>query len=112
MPTSSAPPNDVFLAIADPTRRRLLELLTTGERPVNQLAESFAMSRPAVSQHLRILQDAGLVASRRIGREHHYRLTPEPLGQVRGWLQQYDAFWRHKLHALGAFLEDTTEKPS
>lgn len=74
---------DVFGAIAHPVRRRLLDLLIEGDRPVNSLAEPFAMSRPAISQHLRVLREAGLVAERREGRERYYRLQPERLGDVR-----------------------------
>src|SRR5258707_3570770 len=77
-------------AIADPTRRDLLGLLAEGEQPVNRLAEPFAMSRPAISQHLRVLRDAGLVTERRIGRERWYRLrtAPFPGREARGQRDQ------------------------
>lgn len=102
---AQSPPVDVFQAIADPTRRGLLDLLWAGERPVRQLAEPFAMSRPAISQHLRLLRDAGLVSERRVGRERLYRLRAERLREVSAWLARYERFWRERLDALGEHLE-------
>lgn len=96
---------DVFQAIAHPTRRQLLEELAGGEQPVNSLAAPFAMSRPAVSQHLRVLLDAGLVAERRVGRERYYRLQPGSLRAVHEWVNRYDGFWTDRLGALGEHLE-------
>jgi DNA-binding transcriptional ArsR family regulator len=95
---------DVFIAIAHPVRRALLDRLVAGDQPVNRLAEHFAMSRPAISQHLRVLREAGLVAERRSGRERRYRLQPERLGEVRDWLRRYEGFWGAKLDALDDFL--------
>lgn len=80
---------DVFQAIADPTRRTLLDLLRNGEQPVKQLAEPFNMSMPAISQHLQILCEAGLVVQRRAGRQRLYRLNVEPLQAVFSWLSSY-----------------------
>jgi DNA-binding transcriptional ArsR family regulator len=96
---------DVYQAVADPTRRRLLDLLSEGERPVNTLAQPFAMTRPAISQHLRVLRDVGLVAERRVGRERRYRLRPEPLREVHDWVAHYNRFWRDHLHKLGDYLK-------
>src|SRR5262245_49199777 len=84
---------EVFGAISHPARRRMLDLLADGERPVKALAANFEMSRPAVSQHLRILLDAGLVTEQREGRERRYRLAPEQLAPVRDWLAHYERFW-------------------
>jgi DNA-binding transcriptional ArsR family regulator len=98
-------PVDVFQAIADPTRRRLLELVSDGERPVNMLADAFPMSRPAISQHLRVLRQAGLVTERKVGRERRYRLRATPLREVRDWVRQYEWFWRERFDALGEYLE-------
>ncbi len=95
-----------FAAIAHPVRRQILDLLVEGERPVHALAEPFDMSRPAVSQHLRILLDAGLVGERRSGRERLYRLHPERLREVRDWLRKYERFWHERLAALDSYLED------
>jgi len=97
---------DVFQAIADPTRRQLLRLLVEREQPVGALASSFQMTLPAVSQHLRVLREAGLVAVRPAGRERYYRVTPEPLQEVAAWAAP---FWRDKLAALGDYLERSSE---
>ncbi|MCP6758304.1 MAG: metalloregulator ArsR/SmtB family transcription factor [Fischerella sp. CENA71] len=102
-PAASA---DVFVAIADPTRRALLDLLRTGEQPVKQLAEPFAMSLPAISQHLQVLCEAGLVQMRKAGRQRLYRLNPEPLKQISEWIADYEQFWQEKLDALGNYLEE------
>jgi DNA-binding transcriptional ArsR family regulator len=96
---------DVFHAISDPTRRSLLALMADSELPVNALASAFAMSRPAISQHLRVLLQAGLVAERRVGRERHYRLRAAPLREVSEWVKQYEHFWQDKLYLLGEHLE-------
>lgn len=95
---------DVFVAISHPARRRMLDLLTDSDRPVNAIAQHFGMSRPAVSQHLRLLLDAGLVTEQRHGRERRYRLAPEGLSPIREWVAQYERFWDHHLHRLKAHL--------
>lgn len=102
-PAASA---DVFLAIADPTRRAILDQLRTGELPVKQLAEPFAMSLPAISQHLQVLCEVGLVQMRKAGRQRLYRLNPEPLKQVSDWVADYEQFWQEKLAALNNYLEE------
>jgi DNA-binding transcriptional ArsR family regulator len=91
---------DVFGAISHPARRRMLDLLLDADRSVNTLAEHFQMSRPAVSQHLRILLDAGLVTEQRHGRERRYHLVPTPLGPVRDWIAHYERFWDEHLQRL------------
>src|SRR6185312_6628355 len=99
-------PADVFVAIADPTRRRLLDLLGADPgQPAHSLAKPFAMTRPAISQHLRILRDAGLVVEHRVGRERRYQLRAAPLRQVSDWVSQYERFWPAQLSRLGAFLD-------
>lgn len=102
-------PADIYLAIADPTRRRLLDRLGSGEQPVNALAAPFRMSRPAVSQHLRILRQAGLVSVRRNGRERRYRVRGEKLREVYDWVAHYQKFWTEKLQALGKYLDAREE---
>ena len=97
---------DVFAAIADPTRRSLLDRLRQGEQPVKQLAEPFKMSMPAISQHLGVLCEIGLVTQRRVGRQRFYRLNPEPLKKVSDWVAYYEHFWQDKLTALGDCLEE------
>ncbi|MFQ4146452.1 metalloregulator ArsR/SmtB family transcription factor [Chlorogloeopsis sp. ULAP02] len=102
-PAASA---DVFVAIADPTRRALLDRLRLGEQPVKELAEPFAMSLPAISQHLQVLCEVGLVEMRKSGRQRLYRLNPEPLKQISNWIVHYEQFWQEKLDALGDYLEE------
>jgi DNA-binding transcriptional ArsR family regulator len=103
-PAATTP--DVFEAIAHPVRRRLLDQLSRGEQPVNALAAPYAMSRPAISQHLLVLRQAGLVTERRAGRARVYRLEPEGLREVRDWVVAYEHFWQEKLQALRAYLEE------
>ena len=96
--------DSVFKAIADPTRRRILDHLALGEDSVMELAKDFAMSLPAVSQHLKVLRAAELVQSERHGRQIVYRLNATPLQDVSTWIQSYERFWRTRLKALGAHL--------
>lgn len=97
--------HDVFQAIADPTRRRLLHLLGEGELPVTAISGHFPMSRTAVSKHLRILAEAGLVKDRKVGRETRYRLDPEPLRELKRWLAYFEQYWDNKLAALKLYVE-------
>jgi DNA-binding transcriptional ArsR family regulator len=90
-------------AIADPTRRRVLELVRDRELAAGQIAGEFEISRPAVSRHLRVLRRAGLVDERREGRLRLYRADPEPLEELRTWL---DAYWSGRLAALKALAEE------
>lgn len=98
---------DVFRAIADPTRRAILDRLRAGPAPVNALAVDFAQSRPAISKHLRVLRRAHLVSERRAGRERVYQLQAAPLRQVVGWIEGYRAFWQMSLDRLKSYLEET-----
>jgi DNA-binding transcriptional ArsR family regulator len=100
---------DVFGAISHPARRRMLDLLLEADRSVNTMAGHFEMSRPAVSQHLRVLLDARLVTEQRLGRERRYRLVPEQLGQVRDWLANYERFWDDRLGHLAKMLSKGTK---
>ncbi|MFI0404824.1 ArsR/SmtB family transcription factor [Actinomadura sp. 3N508] len=100
---------DVFTALASPIRRELTALLLDGPRPVNQLASHFDMSRPSVSEHLRVLRDAGLVSERRSGRQRIYRLEAEPLRELSEWLSPYERFWREKLSELRKLLDEEDE---
>lgn len=97
---------DVFRAIADPTRRAILDRLRAGPTPVNALAADFRQSRPAISKHLRVLRAARLVSEERAGRERIYRLEPRPLQQVAGWVEGYRAFWLGSLSNLKKYLEE------
>ncbi|TMR06962.1 helix-turn-helix transcriptional regulator [Nonomuraea turkmeniaca] len=97
----------VFTALASPARRELLRLLLEeGGQPAGRLAERFDMSRPSVSEHLRVLKDAGLVSESRQGRERHYRLEAAPLMEIRDWLSPYERFWREKLANLTDLLDE------
>ncbi|MBI1281546.1 MAG: metalloregulator ArsR/SmtB family transcription factor [Anaerolineaceae bacterium] len=97
---------DVYAAISHPVRRQLLDMLRDKEQSVKELSEPFDMSRPAISQHLRILLDVGLVSEQRNGRERHYQLHSEGLMEVQRWLATYQRFWQDRLGALGNFLEE------
>ena len=96
---------DVFRAIADPTRRAILDRLRAGGAPVNALAAEFSQSRPAISKHLRVLRQAHLVREQRVGRERLYQLDSVPLQQVAGWLEGYRALWQISLDNLKRYLE-------
>ncbi|MFP5114583.1 ArsR/SmtB family transcription factor [Bacillaceae bacterium C204] len=102
---ASSAKHDVFQAIADPTRRKLLKLLSKEEMPVTAISEHFPISRTAVSKHLRVLAEAGLVKERKAGRETRYKLEPEPLYELKDWLQYFELFWENKLSALRLFVE-------
>lgn len=97
---------DVYRAIADPTRRRILILLGREELSVSALAERFPVTRPAISQHLATLREAGLVRFRKDGRTRYYRARFEPLGEVVDWLAYFDAFWSDKLAGLERYLSE------
>ena len=92
--------DDVFSAIADPTRRALLDALKEREKTVTSLAKPFSMSLPAISQHLKVLREVGLVSERREGRERYYRVRPAVLKRVANWVKHYEVFWGGKLDAL------------
>ncbi|SFA74839.1 DNA-binding transcriptional regulator, ArsR family [Cohnella sp. OV330] len=101
------PLRDVFDAIADPTRRRLIRLLAeVDEIPLHELTEQFPMGRTAVSKHLTILKEAGLVAGRKVGRETRYRLNASPLREVQDWVAHYSKFWNENLRRLSRLLEE------
>jgi DNA-binding transcriptional ArsR family regulator len=101
------PPDDVFRAVADPTRRAILDRLRDGPANVNTIAAAFEQTRPGISKHLRVLRECHLVREHRVGRERVYELIPEPILEVSNWAAQYQAFWKDSLGALKAFLEDS-----
>lgn len=98
-------PEATFHALADPTRRAVLDLLRRGSQPAGQIASAFPVSRPAISKHLRLLRRAHLVREHREGRNRVYQLNPEPLRAVDSWIQQYRVFWAASLNNLKAFVE-------
>ena len=95
---------DVFAAISHPARRHMLDLLARTDHSVNAIAGHFKMTRPAVSQHLRVLLDARLVTEQRHGRERRYHFVPERLGPVRDWIGQNERFWDDRLQRLQKLL--------
>jgi DNA-binding transcriptional ArsR family regulator len=97
-----------FGALADPTRRAILSRLTQGTATVTELAEPFAMSLPAVSKHLTVLEKAGLLTRRRQGRIHYLTLNAAPLKEAAHWITLYEQFWEGQLDALANFLEEET----
>ena len=100
---------DKFQAIADPGRRQMLKLLSKDSLTINALADNFAMSRPAVSKHIKILYSSGLILIEDIGRERRCTLRKEGFTELQQWMNYFDKFWNKKLDALGKFLEE--EKP-
>ncbi len=96
---------DVFTALADENRRDMLGLLRSSPLPVHEIARHFEMTRPAVSQHLRVLLDAQLVRESKVGRERHYRLHAAALKEVARWVAQYEQFWDDRLQSLGRALD-------
>jgi DNA-binding transcriptional ArsR family regulator len=98
-------PADLFRALADPTRRAVFERLATGEMTVSELKAGFAVSQPAISQHLAALRGAGLVEERRQGRNAYYRARPEGLAPLTDWVERYRTFWPGRIAALKDVLK-------
>ncbi|MFF3572364.1 ArsR/SmtB family transcription factor [Nocardia jiangxiensis] len=101
----------VFAALANPTRREILEMLLDGERTVQIIAERFEMTRPSVSEHLRVLRECGLVGEDKRGRYRYYRVEPEPLHELQTWLSPFERYWRTRLRALGDVLDAMPDDP-
>ena len=97
--------DSTFAALADPTRRAILARLAGGEATVNELAEPFAMSQPAISKHLKVLERAGLISRRRDAQRRPCRLEARPLAEATGWLESYRRFWEASYQNLEALLE-------
>jgi DNA-binding transcriptional ArsR family regulator len=100
------PDGDVFGALANPVRRQLLVALRDGPRAAGELAGHFALSRPAVSEHLAVLRHAGLVREEPRGRHRYYHLAAEPLADVQDWLHPFERYWRNRLVALRDLVEE------
>lgn len=99
-----------FQALANRTRRKLIERLAEGEATVTELAEPFDMSLAAVSKHLAVLESAGLVRRRVQGREHHLSLDGTPMGAIQAWMIDYRRFWAHSLDALAGLVEEDEDR--
>jgi DNA-binding transcriptional ArsR family regulator len=98
--------NRTFAALSDPTRRAILARLAQGDATVGELAAPFAMSLPAISKHLRVLEQAGLIARTKDGRVHRLRLVAQPLREAALWITHYRRFWERQLDALAEYLRD------
>ncbi|MBI3133731.1 MAG: winged helix-turn-helix transcriptional regulator [Bacteroidetes bacterium] len=101
---------DVFQAIADPTRRAIIHMLASQDLNLNAVAENFDVSRPAISKHIKILTECGLVTIRQEGRERYCEARLEKLNEVSDWVTQYKKFWNQKLDALELYLEQLQKK--
>ena len=101
--------NRVFRAVADPTRRKILDRLREHELSVGELQAGFRISQPAISRHLNVLRNARLVQRRRDGRSNVYRLNAQPMSAVVDWMSHYAAFWESRLVNLGALLDEDKE---
>jgi DNA-binding transcriptional ArsR family regulator len=102
--------HDAFRAISDPSRRRILLLLSKQSLTINSLVQNFRMSRPAVSRHIKILETSGFISIRDVGRERYCTLKQEGFADVERWMQFYDVFWKSKLKSLDSLLSDPTPK--
>lgn len=105
MPVATDPLSRTFAALADPTRRAILARLAEGEATVSELAAPFDISLPAISKHLRVLEEAGLVTRSRTAQWRPARLEAGPLKEASGWIEEYKAFWQSSFDALAAHLE-------
>lgn len=105
MPSTDLSP--IFAALADPTRRAILARLSDGDAPVKDLAEPFALSGPAITKHLKVLERAGLISRSREGQQRPCRLEPRALAPAADWLEQYREMWTERLDRLDAYLKST-----
>ncbi|MDR3576989.1 MAG: metalloregulator ArsR/SmtB family transcription factor [Anaerolineaceae bacterium] len=104
------PRHDVFQAVADGTRRQIMRMLADEDLPIKTIASHFPITRTAVNKHLHVLSEAGLVSSRRVGRETRYKLQAQPLVEIRQWMSFYERYWDENLEALRNYVEKDEEK--
>ncbi|HZR44194.1 MAG TPA: metalloregulator ArsR/SmtB family transcription factor [Ktedonobacteraceae bacterium] len=102
--------NTIFMALADPTRRAILERLARGEASGTELARPFAISVPAISKHLRVLEHADLILHRKDGRTHWFRLSASPMREAADWLEHYQQFWEAQFDSLETYLQTTADE--
>lgn len=110
MPNQTAQLDRVFQALADPTRRAVLRRLSGGPAPVGELAQPFKMALPSFTQHLKVLEDCGLVRSRKTGRVRTYRIAPQPLQVAEHWMVEQRSLWERRLNQLDSYLSELKEK--
>lgn len=110
MVNNKSPLDAVFSALSDPTRRAILERVGAGELTVNEIARPFPMSLPAISKHLRVLERAGLIHSRKQGRTSRVRLQPRALDDASNWIDGYEAFWKRQFASLDRHLSQETDE--
>jgi len=103
---------DVFQAIADPTRREIINIIAKQTLTLNGVADNFDISRPAISKHIKILTECGLIVIKQLGRERYCEANLNTLQEVSGWVEQYRVFWTKKLDALGDFLAKEQQQPA
>jgi DNA-binding transcriptional ArsR family regulator len=101
---------DIFFAIGDPTRRKLLELVAFGDHSIAALCDNFEVSRNAIVKHLHVLKDAGLISIKRHGRERRCELRGEAMKEVMQWVEMFEPFWEEKLDALDSYLKELAEE--
>lgn len=101
---------DAFNAVAEPRRRQILDVLASGERPVNDLVVRLGLAQPLVSKHLRVLREVGLVEVRDEGRQRMYRLNGRPLKPIHDWVKNYERSWEQRFDRLDAVLEELKDK--
>lgn len=101
---------DVFQAIADPTRREIINVIAHRSMNLNAVADQFDISRPAISKHIKILTQCGLITIKQVGRERYCEAKLQKLNEVSQWVEQYRAFWNHKLDALEEFLANEAKE--
>ena len=104
--TDGTSADELFRVLSDPTRRAIFERLAQGEASVSELKAGLPVSQPAVSQHLAVLRQAGLVAERQAGRHVYYRAEPGALAPLAGWVEHYQSFWRERLDQLKTLLKE------
>ncbi|ESX19092.1 MULTISPECIES: metalloregulator ArsR/SmtB family transcription factor [unclassified Mesorhizobium] len=110
-PTTSLPPIDgIFRALADPTRRRVVERLNRSPASVSELAQPFEMALPSFIEHLKVLEGCGLVRSEKIGRTRTYQLAPEPLQLAENWLAEQRTLWERRLNQFDAYVMSLKEQ--
>ncbi|MEZ0339327.1 ArsR/SmtB family transcription factor [Mycobacterium sp. pV006] len=101
--------SEVFTALGEPSRLRIVELLRTGPRSVTEISEELGIRQPQVSKHLRVLSDSGLVSGEALSRQRIYHLEAEAFEQIADWLESFEQLWETRLDALGGYLDSITE---